>query len=371
MRGALVIGVLGAAGLALGFMVDPRQAWFSYLAAFAFVTSLAVGALFFLCIGHVMRATWLVPLRRLTEAVTGVLPLCALLFVPLVFGLARIYPWVDHPNPHQRAYLGVPFFLVRAGLAFASWIVPGELLIAWSRRQDRERIDLGPRMRAVSAAVLPLAGLTLSFAAIDWIMSLTPSWYSTVFGMLFWAGGFVGSLSLLAVARWLGRRDPLLARSAGPAHSHALGRTMLSFVIFWIYLAYAQGFIIWIANKPIENPWYRVRTTGGWGAVLAVLLVGHFALPFLALLSRTLKLNMRALAVVGALLVVMHFVDIYWMVLPVLHPDGPALHWLDLAALAAAGGFAAAFALARARRTPWVPEHDPLLATGLAYEPNP
>ncbi len=349
-RVPLAVGAVGAVGVVIGFAIAPEQAAFSYLTAWAYAVSLALGALIFLMIGYAIGARWVIVFRRFTEGVVATLPLLALMFVPIALSLPWLYRWIEAPT----AYLDVPFFLVRAAVYFAIWIAIGELLVR-----------LGDRVKALATAGLPVIALTLTFAAFDWLMSLTPEWSSTVFGLLYFSGGFVGALALIAVIAWRARGVELVARSIHASHTGALGRLMFAFLVFWAYMEFSQGVIIWMANKPDEVPWYVARGAGAWGAVFAVLLIGHFAIPFFALLSRALKRRPLLLAIAGAWLLAMHYVDIYWLVMPVLHPT-IALHWLDLAAPLAVLGTAISFATWRTRSP--MADGDPQFAAALAYE---
>jgi hypothetical protein len=341
---AIVIGTAGSVALAIGFALEPRQAAFSYLTAWAFAVSLALGAMIFLMICHAMDARWPVVFQPFTEAIVSTLPWLAVLFVPIALSLGRLYPWVD-PSPalghegleklaHKAAYLDPAFFVVRGAVFLVVWIVIGELL---RRRTAR-------RPRALSAAALPLVALTLTFASFDWLMSLTPLWFSTVYGLLFFSGAFVGAIALIAVAA------PVTS-SILPDHSGALGRVLFAALAIWAYMEFSQGLIIWIANKPDEVPWYIARGAGVWGGVFALLVVGHFTVPFFALMPREVKRRSSWLAAIAAWLLVMHYVDIYWLVMPVLHAD-LTLHWLDLAAPCAVLGTAFAFASLRHRGRP-------------------
>ncbi|MEP6940849.1 MAG: hypothetical protein ABI846_13875 [Rudaea sp.] len=372
-----VIGALGTIGLTIGFISEPTQAAFSYLTAWTFALSIALGALIFLMIGHATGGRWFVVFRRFTEAIVASLPLLAVLFLPIALSLDLLYPWVD-PSPaldhealvklaHKAAYLNVPFFVIRAAVFLAVWIVIGELLTRWATRLHRDEQRYTARLRALSAAGLPLVALTLTFAAFDWLMSLTPLWYSTIYGLLYFSGGFVGALSLVAVIARGARRVSAVASSLHPSHTGALGRLLFAFLVFWAYMEFSQGIIIWIANKPDEVPWYVARGAGVWGNVFAVLVIGHFALPFFALLSRSLKRRSMLLAMVGAWLVVMHYVDVYWLVMPVLHRTFE-LHWLDLAAPCAVLGSATAITVARTRTCPTIAIDDPRFASAITYE---
>jgi hypothetical protein len=373
--GAGAIGVAGAIAVAIGFATDPAQAAFSYLTAWAFALSIAIGALIFLMIGHAVDARWTIVFQQFTEIVVGSLPVLVLLFVPIALSVEWLYPWAA-PGPdldaetlaklaHKAPYLNTTFWVIRAAVFLGLWIAIAELLARWSARFARDP-DAVRRARALSAAGLPAVGLTLTFAAFDWLMSLTPLWYSTIFGLRYFAAGFVAALSLIAVIARAARRRHTVAVTIHGSHTGALGRMMFAFLVFWGYMEFAQAFIIWIANKPEEVPWYIARGAGLWGGVFAVILIGHFAVPFFALLSKPLKRRPTLLAIAGAWLVAMHYVDVYWLVMPVLHRQ-PALHWLDVAAPCAVLGLATAASVARRRARRSIPD-DPRVEAAIAYE---
>jgi hypothetical protein len=377
MACGLAAGAAGAGALALGAAGDARQALFSYLAAYAFGWSIAVGALVLILIGHVTRATWFVALRRIAEAIAGTLPLFALLFVPIGLGLERLYPWAGATAgldarslaliAHRRPWLNAPFFAGRAALYFAIWIAVATALGRASRRQDGTRDPAIPaRSRRFAAVAIPPVGFALVFAAFDWILSLDTKFDSSIFGVYVFAGGFLGALATLVLAAFAARRAGLLPGITS-GHDSALGRLMLTFVVFWAYIAFSQLVIVWLADLPEEVGWYATRLAGGWGAVGLVLLVGHFAGPLLLLLPYGLKRRAGALAAVAAWLVAMHYVDVSWVILPTRDAAGPRPSWLDLAALAAVVGPAVAFATWRLRGAPLVPSGDPALAESLRY----
>jgi hypothetical protein len=381
IAGAAIAGAAGAVAMTIGFAREPAQAACSYLTAWTFALSIALGALIFLMIGHAVGARWTIVFQRITEALVGGLPALAVLFVPIAASVAVVYPWASPEASaalarggaeaaaklaHKAPYLDVTFWLIRAAGFFALWIAVGELLARWGRRAA---IDPAARVRArmLSAAALPAIGLSLTFAAFDWLMSLTPLWYSTMFGLAYFAGGFVAALSLIAAIAWPVRRVAAAAAAIRGGHTGALGRMMLAFLGFWAYLELSQGLIIWIADKPDEVPWYVARGAGAWGGVLAVLVIGHFALPMLPLLSRSLKRRPAVLAILGGWIVAMHYVDVYWLVMPVVH-RAPAIHWLDVAAPCAVLGLTTAAAMARSRTRAVIASEDPRLAAAIAYE---
>jgi hypothetical protein len=376
LRRALVLAAVGAAAAIVGAVLDPRRAAVSWLVALVAVWSTVLGALALVMIAHVTGATWFVLLRRRAEDAIATLPVLALLFVPVAIALRALYPWaapLEALSPAvraavvaKRAYLDAPFFVGRAVVYWGAWVALAESLRRLSLRQDRaagdaEALDLARRMRRVSAAGLPALALTLTFASFDWMMSLSPAWSSTLYGVYVFAGGAVGALALLAL---LGVPN---GSSSGVEQRHALGKLLLTFVLLWAYLGYSQLIVIWSADLPREVAWYVARR-GGWDAVAALLVVGHLIVPTLALFVRAVKRSALLLGALGAWLLAMHYVDVYWLVLPERTPGHVAPHWLDLATLAAVTGATVATAVWRRGAEPAVPERDPRLPEALAYD---
>ncbi len=340
--------LLAVALTIVGAIVDPTRAAFSYLAAYAAVLGIALGALSLLMIAHVTGARWFDPLLPLTRATAGTLPLLALLFIPIVAALHRLYPWVPPLAPmsdavrrhilDKSAYLNVPFFLARAAVYFLVWIGLAELLL---RR---------PAQRGVWSAVgLPPFAFATSFAAIDWLMSLLPAWWSTIFGLYFWSGGFLATLAAVAVLASLTG----LTGTPGAvpsARSNALGKLVLTFVLFWVYVGFVQFLVIWIADVPLEATWLRPRLVGSWGVLGCLLVAAQFVVPFGLLLPRHNRERPVVLARVAGGLLIAHYLDSYWLVLPAFTPRGLAFHWLDLTSLVAVAGVTTAFGAWRLRR---------------------
>ena len=382
---SLLLAGLGFAVLGYGFASYRTQAMFAYLAAYAFVTALALGALIFLMTGYVVRATWSIVLRRLNEAVVAVFPLLAVLFLPIAFGLARLYPWVEPARAfsgpqlellrHKAAYLNTPSFLLRSAGYLVLWSLAGAWLSRRSNAQDEaaaatesvESDELHARERRFSAALLPLVALTLTFASFDWLMSLQPLWYSTLFGIYYFAGGFVSSIGVLAVLAYLGQRSARGAELIRPAHFHALGRLMLGFTIFWGYCAFFQALLVQIADKPQEVTFYVDRLQPSWRALTWSLALVRLLVPFVLLLPRSIKFRPRAMALLGLLLIGGEYLDALWLVAPTQGAARSVVNLWDAAALLAIGGSTVAFALWRLGGRAWVPVGDPKLALSIAY----
>ncbi len=378
MRGALIATALGVILLVIGAFLDPTRLFYSYLAAFAFTLSLALGALIFLMIGHAMRAGWPVLVRRLNEAIVSVLPLLLLLFVPILVGARILYPWLRPETvadertreliARKTAFLNLPFFLVRAGIYFIIWLVFSELLRHFARKNDKDpSFDAHHKSYALSGGALPAVALSLSFASFDWLMGLEPGWYSSMFPVYYFAGGFVGALALLTIIAFGSERAGLLP-GINTSHYYALGRLQLAFTIFWAYCAFFQILLIWSANKPDETTFYLARIRGPFLAETIFLAFGQFFIPFFVLLNYRLKRRPERLSIIAGFIVLVHYVDVHWLVVPSLSTARLPFHFLDLGALLAVGGVSVAFAAYRLRGERLLPLNDPKLREALEYE---
>lgn len=374
------VGVAGLALTAVGAAFDARRALYAYLVAFVYWLGIALGALILLGSFHASSAKWAVVLRRFLEHVPAVIPLFVILFIPIVLGRHQLFPWVD-PGAlegelrkavlHKARYLNVPFFLVRAAFYFLCWIGVAHFLRAWSLRQDAAGgVTLTRWQRRLGAGALPLLALTVTFAAFDWIMSIDPRFYSTIFGVYWWAGSFMGAFAVTIIAASATRDDPSqFGAHMNLDHFHALGKFLLAFVAFWAYVAFSQFMLIWIANVPEEVPWYILRINGGWLWVGVFLVLFQFLVPFFALLQRAVTRSPRRLAFLSAALLGVHWVDLYWLIMPHIHEQGPRFTPWDLTAFAGVGGVAVAFTVWRMRGTLAIPVRDPYLEDSLRYLP--
>jgi len=368
LLGVALCGVLGPG--------NPKQFFFSWLVAFLFFLTLTLGALFFVLIQYASQGGWSVVLRRIGETIFALLPVMAVLFLPLLLGLSHLYPWAvpgaaDHDAllRWKAPYLNVPFFLVRAVIFFGSWSLIALFYYRGSRGQDVTGDPaVSARLRRLAGPAIIVLGLTQTFAAVDWIMSLTPNWYSTMFGVYFFAGSLLGFVALLSVIAVAMRRAGLLDTVISPEHLQDVGKLLFGFTAFWAYIGFSQYFLMWYANLPEETFWYKARIEGSWLPVSLFLMAGHFALPFLYLMGRTVKRNGVTLAIGGAWVLAMHFIDLYWQVMPTLHPEGFRPSILDVAALLTVGGCFVAAASWLLRRQALVPVRDPRLAESLAFE---
>jgi hypothetical protein len=377
-RGALAAGAAGLGACAMGFFLEREQVLRSWLLAWLFWTGVSIGCLSISFLGHLTGGRWALLSRRFLEAGTRLFPLLALAFLPILAGAGSLYPWV-HPGDdpilaHKSRYLNLPFFGARAALYFAIWMALAFLLDRWSRQLDEEvTVNRARRLRRLSAAGILLIGITVTFSAIDWGMSLAPHWFSHIYGVLFLVGDALSALALVIACIALTAGERPMAEAIRPGIVSDLGKLLLAFTMLWAYVNFSQFLIIWSGNLAEETPFYLARTAGGWQAAALALVVLHFALPFLLLLSRDLKRDPRRLGALAAVLLAARLLDLYWLIGPDLrshgHGHGPvpfAVHWLDLVAPLGLGGLWL-FGFARRLRTrPLLPFSEPGIAELLA-----
>ena len=378
--GALV-AIIGLIALVIGVFVNPRRALTAYLFAYMTVLTVVLGAMVQVMLSHVTGARWFAVLRHLTMPIVAAMPALALLAVPILIGAGIIYPWATPsllaPDVRElvlrkAAWLNIPWFVGRGIVYLVVWLVVSYLLRSVSDARNRvdaaTAVALTRRLRRISALGLVAMAVTITFAAFDWIMSLEPAWYSTIYGAYVFAGGFLAALGLIAVMSWLASQaSPPIDDAISAGQTSALGKLMLTFVILWAYIAFSQYLIIWIGDLPSDVSWYVVRSQGSWGIIALVILVGQFAIPFVLLLSRPLKRHRRIVAAIGAWLLAVHLVDVYWLVLPALRPLGISPSWLDIAAVLVCGGFVTAAAAYRVGSRAPLPVGDPFLEPAITY----
>jgi hypothetical protein len=378
MTGAGAVGILGIAGTLAGAASDPRPALFSYLWAFAYWGGLALASVVLLQIFHAVRAKWMVVLRRALEVMAVTIILFLILFIPIATGLKHLYSWVEPPADlsrealallrHKEPYLNTTFFVIRSVFYVLLAGFVSQRLFGWSTKQDASGdVQLTARQRRLGTGALPFLALSFSFAAFDWLMSLDPLWFSTIYGIYFFAGSFLSTISFLVILTDRARGKNLYGDLVTDEHVHNLGKLMLAFTAFWGYIGFSQFMLIWIAGLPEEVPFYIVRLKGDWAAIGVFLILGHFFIPFGALLSRSLKRNRSRLALVAFWILLVHAVDLYWLIMPTLSPDALTFHWTMVTAFFGIGGLTLAFGLWRIRGQFTVPVRDPYLADSLAY----
>jgi hypothetical protein len=369
-RWLLIAGVvLLAAAIADGFR-SPTQFFRSYLLGYMFWIGLSLGCVAFLLLHYLTGGNWGVPIKRPLEAGVRTLPLMIALVIPLLFGMRELFPWM-HPrivaaNPElqwKSVYLNLPFFLGREAIYFAFWLYLAYRLSQWSAAMDRTGDPtMESRLEGISGWGLVAYGLTVTFFTIDWVMSLESYWFSTIWGLIFVAIQVQAAIAFsIVVARLLGNYDPV-DRTITPQRFNDLGNLLLTFTMIWAYLAFSQFLIIWTGDLLNEIPWYVSRMGHGWEIIAGILLVAYFAAPFFLLLIRDVKRRATILARLCVVVLVLNFVDLFWMIVPAFHPNHVHVYLLDFLLTIGMGSIWAAFFIWRLKSYPLLPYRDPRYA---------
>ena len=369
---ALVLGGVGLLAAVIGAFTGIEAFFQSYLFAFLFWLGLALGCLALLAVNHMAGGSWGAMIRRPLEAGVAVLPVMALFFIPLLFGLNVLYAWTDasyvatHPTVEAKtAYLNVPFFIVRAAIYFGLWILGAVLFLRSSVRQDDDAAAsgrIGYRLKSLSPFWIVIYVVTMTFAAVDWAMSLTPVWFSGIYGAIFMISQVIVAISfIIAVMVFLAARDPAVNELLTAKRLQDLGNFLMAFTMFWAYVSMSQLIIQWSNNIVETNTWYVTRLGPGWvGVGIFLLLFGFFA-PFAILFSRWVKRKRRALMLVAFWAILVQAVNLFWFIIPTYERAGAQLIWLDVALWVGVGGiWLFAYFRSLASR-PLLPLHDPRL----------
>jgi len=352
----------------IAFFIDREQLLRSYLYAYLYWTGMALGCLAILLLHHVVGGKWGMLIRRFCEAGARTLPIMGVLLIPVLLGMGTLYVWTRPEAAHdaniqrKAAYLNIPFFIGRAVFYFAVWYLYSSLLSKWSAEQDRTGDErLIGKMRSLSSPGLVVFTLTTTFAFIDWIMSLEPHWFSTIYGAMFMVGETLEAFAfVIALMILLSRLEPL-REYVTPQHVHDLGNMMFAFMVLWAYLSFSQFLIIWAGNLPEEIPWYVSRLRGGWGWVALTLVAFHFAVPFLLLLMRGIKRREDRLFRVCLLMIAVRLIDVYWITVPAFYGQHLRIHWMDFVTPVAIGGIWLSAFFWQLKARPLLPINDPRL----------
>ncbi|MGH9441735.1 MAG: hypothetical protein ACRD16_05630 [Thermoanaerobaculia bacterium] len=363
---AVVAGLAALVVCAVAGIANPAQFFRSYLVGYLMWVGVALGSLAILMLYHLVGGKWGFVLRRILEAATRTFPLLAVLFLPIFFGRTRLFPWArpaevaaDSVLAGKAPYLNPGFFAIRAAALFAVWIALAYFLNRWSGEQDRtDDPSLAIRMQRISAPGLILYGVTTFFASVDWVMSLTPHWYSSIFGMIFMVGHGVSTMAFVVVCVRLLSREESFAERAGPPVFRDLGNLLFMFLMLWAYMAFSQLIITWSGNLPEEIPWYLPRLKTSWKFVSLALLLFYFGVPFLLLLSRRIKTDLRRLATVATCVLALRALDLIWMVEPAFHPGALFISWMDVLLPAGLGAVWFAYFSYQLGQRPFLALHD-------------
>ncbi len=367
-------------GLVLGiiaYIIDPQRASYSYLTSFMFLISLGVGSLFLVSLEYLSGAVWSTPFRRISEFFAGIIPYIVIISIPLFFTMHDVFHWThtsivesDAVLKSKEAYLNIPFFVVRNVIIFLVWTLFYFLITQRSRKQD-ETGDQGLTVTNIklSTGFIFIFAITITMTGVDWMMSLEPHWYSTIFGVYYFSGTVWCAFALLTLAVILLRENGFLVPGLKNDHYYSLGLMMFAFTAFWGYIAFSQYMLIWYADLPEETSWFFHRWEGGWLYASVFLIIVHFIVPFFALLSFAAKTNPKRLKFVAIWILAAHFFDLYWVIMPGMVQAGRAYYfsWMDLVFPIAVVGFVMIIFKIMTNKYNLIPIQDPKLQRGLDY----
>ena len=371
------VGILfGALAFGAGLMRDPQRIWFSFLTSFFYFLCLGLGGLFFASLQHASNAGWSVNIRRISESLAAFLPVGAIAAIVLVIGSKHIYTWLDPKEmAHdavlmaKHAYLNCGFFILRLVVFFGAWLIFSKLIIGNSIKQDQtgdEKFTV--RNAALSVAFILVFSLSFSLFSVDTIMSLEPHWYSTIFGIYCFSGLFQSSLALITIITVYLVNQGLLRGLVNDNHLHDLGKFMKAFTVFYAYIAFSQFMLIWYANLPEETIFYLNRSSGTWLLISWSILIFKFIVPFLLLLPKWAKRNHSQLVLVAIIILIMQYVDVYWLVYPNLDSNNVLFGWQEIGIFM---GFLGLFMLVVTRflaKNNLVPIRDPRIQESIHHE---
>ncbi len=367
------LGFIGVALCLVGYFNNYEQFIHSYLVAFVFWMTIVLGALFFTLMHHLTGAVWSVVLRNVVDAIIATIPLMAVLWIPLGFGLHDTYHWShesavanDHLLQLKAPYLNTTFFVIRTVGYFLIWTFLSRKLLSISRSAGTQA-DLD-KMRRVSAWGTILFALTFSFAMFDWLMSLEPHWFSTIYGVYLFGGSYLSALAFMTVVLVYLNKKNILKKEVTDEHYQDLGKLIFAFTIFWAYIAGSQYFLIWFGNIPEETIWYLYRWEGSWKIVSLVLMVGGFVVPFIVLMTRQGKRNIAILSTIAVWVIVFHWLDIYWNVIPTFYKGNAHFSWMDITTLMAIGGLFMGLFWSSLSKHPLIPVDDPRIKQSIAFK---
>lgn len=371
-------GILSIIVLAVALIFPDQREYIlrAWLFGFIFWCGIGVGCLGLLILQYLTGGAWGVVSRRVFEAGSRTLPILLVLFVPVLIGMTGVYEWThletDPVMIHRAPYLNPVSWIVRAVLYFVLLGVMQYLLNKWSDEQDKTGdFELLTKMSRFSGPTLVAYALVVSFAAIDWVMTLEPHWFSTIFGLLYVIGWALSALAFtILILSWLSDREPM-KYVIDKKHFHDLGKLMLAMVMVWAYFNFSQLLIIWSGNLPEETRWYLTRMSGNWGVIGLILIIFHFAFPFLFLLSRDVKRNSKWLASLAAFILVMRFLDYYYIMAPSPtiggHGEPGHFHWAYIVTPFAIGGIWLWWFFSELRKRPLIPVNDPFMDNAIAH----
>ncbi len=372
--GIILLGI-GLVLSILAYLSDPVRSAFNNVILLEFLTSVGLGALFFVALEHLVGAVWSTPFRRVFEILSSVLLILPIVALPIYFHAHDIFHWThadvvaaDEILQQKSPYLNMTFFTIRIVAYFVLWILFYWLLSRNSKKQDKSKDPKITKMNAkISAIFMPIFAITITFSSIDWMMSLEPHWFSTIFGVYYFSGTVIASLAMgTLLVIWLNEKG-LLIKGIKKDHYYSLGALLFAFVNFWAYIAFSQYLLIWYANLPEETFWYLQRWEGSWLYFSVFFIIVHFAIPYFAMLSQPSKMDAKRLKFMALWLAITHILDLYWIVIPTLSPEGFVFGWIEIGFILLAFGIVMVVFNLKAKNTNLVAIGDPKLQRGIDF----
>lgn len=375
VKSGWIVLLLGVIILALAFAVDRQRAFFDYLWIYMFMVSIGVGALALVALEYLVGATWSTPFRRVDEFLAGIIPLLVILIIPLFFGISDLYHWahkeivtVDPVLENKSAYLNINFLTVRTIFCLVIWLFFFYMMIRNSEKQDLTGDPaLTKKNNIYGTAFAPLFVITLTIFSVDWMMSLEPHWYSTMFGVYYFSGTMVAAFAVTTLFAVRLNEGKYLDPQINNEHYYSLGAMMFAFNTFWGYIAFSQYLLIWYADLPEETSWLLHRWEGSWKYLSIAFVFIHFVIPFLVLVGRSQKTNPRILKVMAIWLLFAHALDLFWLIMPSYSSAGIPLGWQELAFPLIVTGITMVIFQLRAAKRNLIPVRDPKLESGLNF----
>lgn len=367
------LGIVGLIASGVGYFLNSDQFFYSYLTSFSFFTSIALASLILVMIHHITKSSWGTVLRRIPETFSSNLWIWGIFFIPILLGMSTLYHWsnteyiMNDPIMLGKVpYLNTPFFIIRQFIYFGIWGYLGFRLHKVSVEMDRTNDwGLTTLLRKISAPGILLFSLTIAFASFDWLMSLDAHWFSTMFGVYFFAMSIQALFPVLILLTFWFHKNGILNNTITKVHVYDLGAWFFGFTVFYAYIAFCQFLLIYYANIPEETLWYYHRLEGSWAIITYSLVICRFLIPFILLLNRDRKHNRTLLIITSTLIITMHLIEIHWIVMPILHHGGIAISWLDITTFIGLGGIFMGLFFSTLKTHRMVPINDPTLPASL------
>ena len=364
--------------IVLAFAVNSHRAFFDYLWMYMFLVSIGVGSLALVALEYLVGATWSTPFRRISEFLSSIIPLLVILVIPLLFGMHDLFHWThkevlatDPILQAKEPYLNLNFFYFRTGFILLIWLVFFYLFISNSQKQDISKDPLLTKRNIRFSAIFAILFIfTITFTAFDWMMSLEYHWYSTMFGVYYFAGTLLASFAAATFCSVMLNENGYLDKRLGNNNYYSFGTLMFGFNVFWAYIGFSQYMLIWYADIPEETFWLMMRMKGSWSYFSIGLIFIHFVLPFLILLPRSSKVKPGLLKVMSIWILLAHFYDLYWLIMPSYFTEGFVFGWSELGFMMFAAGLLITVFRLRANKTNLMPVGDPKLEAGLNFHLN-